>query len=80
VPYFSYIDSQTLYTRVQNYNAVIAAALKRQHVILVDIFSRWHELRQHPEYLSGDGFHPSTLGYAKLAELFYQTLKSSPLP
>ena len=80
VPYFSYIDSQTLYTRVQNYNAVIAAAVKRHHVILVDIFSRWHELRQHPEYISGDGFHPSTLGYTKLAELFYQTLKSSPAP
>ena len=34
-------------------------------------------LRRHPEYISGDGFHPSTLGYAKLAELFYQTLKSA---
>ena len=77
VPYFSYIDPQTLYARVQSYNAVIAAAVKRHHVILVDIFSRWHELRQHPEYISGDGFHPSTLGYAQLAGLFYQTLKGS---
>ena len=80
VPYFSYIDSQILYARVQSYNAVIAAAVKRHHVILIDLFSRWQELRQHPEYISGDGFHPSTLGYAKLAELFYQTLKSSPSP
>jgi acyl-CoA thioesterase I len=80
VPYFSYIDSQALYARVQDYNAVIAAAVKRHHVILIDLFSRWQELRQHPEYISGDGFHPSTLGYAKLAELFYQTLKSSPAP
>jgi lysophospholipase L1-like esterase len=77
VPYFSYIDSQTLYSQVQSYNAVIADAVKRHHVILVDIFSRWHDLRRHPEYISGDGFHPSTLGYAKLAELFYQTLKSA---
>ena len=77
VPYFSYIDPQTLYARVQSYNAVIAGAVKRHHVILVDIFSRWQELRQHPEYISGDGFHPSTLGYAKLAGLFYQTLKGT---
>jgi lysophospholipase L1-like esterase len=78
VPYFDYIDPQILYARVQSYNAIIAAAVKRHHVVLVDLFSRWPELRQHPEYISGDGFHPSTLGYAKLAGLFYQTIKSSP--
>ena len=77
LPYFNYIDPQELYTRVQDYNAVIAAAVKRHHVILVDLFSRWQELRDHPEYISGDGFHPSTLGYARLAALFYQILKSS---
>lgn len=77
VPYFDYIDPQILYARVQSYNAIIAAAVKRHHVVLVDLFSRWSELRQHPEYISGDGFHPSTLGYAKLAGLFYQTIKGT---
>lgn len=77
LPYFSYIDPQVLYTRVQSYNAIIAAAVKRHHILLVDLVSRWQELRDHPEYISSDGFHPSTLGYAKLAQLFYQALQSA---
>ncbi len=74
VPHFQIFDQQWLYAQVQAYNAVIAAAAKRHHIILVDIFQRWQTLREHPEYISSDGFHPSTLGYEKLAGLFYQTL------
>ena len=77
LPYFNYINPQELYLRVQSYNIVIAAAVKLHHVILVDLFDRWQELRDHPEYISSDGFHPSTLGYTKLAELFYKTLQSA---
>lgn len=77
VPYFGYINSQTLYAQVQSYNAIISAIVKRHHVILVDLFSLWRELRNHPEYISSDGFHPSTLGYSKLAGLFYKTLQST---
>jgi lysophospholipase L1-like esterase len=77
VPYFDYINPQILYAKVQSYNAIIDAAAQRHHVTLVDLFSRWKELRQHPEYISGDGFHPSTLGYAKLAGLFYQIIKGT---
>jgi len=32
-------------------------------------------IKNHPEYISRDGFHPNDLGYLQLAEVFYQTLR-----
>jgi len=66
-----------LYTQIQGYNTTIAAAVKRHHVISVDLYQQWHELRAHPEYISNDGLHPSTLGYTQIAELFYQALQGA---
>jgi len=31
--------------------------------------------KDHPEYISEDGLHPTTLGYARLADLFYRRYK-----
>jgi len=79
VPYFSNIpEPQTLFSQVQAYNAAIASVVKRHHVILVDIYQQWSQLRNHPEYISDDGLHPSTLGYSQIAALFYQALQSNP--
>jgi lysophospholipase L1-like esterase len=36
----------------------------------VNLYSRWREIAQHPEYLSADGFHPSSEGYQALADVF----------
>ncbi|GAC1383328.1 MAG: SGNH/GDSL hydrolase family protein [Ktedonobacteraceae bacterium] len=77
LPYFKTDDLQTLFTRIQNYNSTIASVVKRHHVVLVDLYRQWHELRDHPEYISNDGLHPSTLGYTRIAEIFYQTLQSA---
>jgi lysophospholipase L1-like esterase len=74
LPYFSAVDSQVLYTQIQDYNTAIASVVKRHHVILVDLYGEWHELHAHPEYISSDGLHPSTLGYTRIAQLFYQAL------
>ncbi len=75
LPYFQQrYNQQLLYQQVLAYNVIIAAAAQRHHVILIDLFDKWQILRQHPEYISSDGFHPSTLGYEQLANLFYQTL------
>lgn len=74
VPYFSAEDPQPLLARVQAYNASIASIVKRHHAILVDLYQQWHELRDHPEYISGDGLHPSTLGYSRIATIFHQVL------
>jgi len=33
------------------------------------------ELGAHPEYISGDGFHPSSAGYRRIADLVLDTLR-----
>jgi lysophospholipase L1-like esterase len=77
LPYFYSYDQQLLQAQVAAYNTAIASVVSRHHVILVDIYQRWQELSQHPEYISGDGLHPSQPGYARLAELFYEALQTA---
>jgi lysophospholipase L1-like esterase len=74
LPYFSANDQQLLFTQIQAYNSAIASIVKRHHAILVDLYRQWRELRNHPEYISNDGLHPSTPGYTQIALLFYQAL------
>ena len=59
---------------IQQWNAGIARQAARYHVTLVDLFSQGSELTAHPEYISGDGFHPSPAGYVQLANLFWQAI------
>lgn len=58
------------------YNAAIASAVSSYHATLVDLSGQGYNLRAHPEYLSDDGLHPSDIGYLKLAQLFYQALRT----
>ena len=57
---------------IEHWNAGIATLAARYGVQLVDLFGQQSQLTAHPEYISGDGFHPSALGYAELAKLFWQ--------
>ncbi len=59
------------------YNAAIASAVSSHHAALVNLAGQGYNLRTHPEYLSGDGLHPSDIGYLKLAQLFYQALRTA---
>lgn len=77
LPYFSNQDPTVLTAKVTAFNTAISAISARHHVILVDIYQHLKELSTHPEYVSGDGLHPSTLGYERIAELFYQALQSA---
>lgn len=76
LPHFQSWNQQALLAQISAYNAAIAAVTQRHHVLLVDLYQRWQELATHPEYISDDGFHPSTLGYARLAQIFYSVLQS----
>ena len=60
---------------IQQWNAGIAATATSYGVVLVDLFSQGSRLTAHPEYVSGDGFHPSAAGYAQLAKLFWQAIE-----
>jgi acyl-CoA thioesterase I len=53
------------------WNAGIEATVRQHETTLVDLRVIWREVRDHPEYISSDGFHPSTAGYRRLAEVFY---------
>ncbi len=77
LPYFGNQDPASLTTKVTAFNTAISTISTRHHVILVDLYQHLKELSTHPEYISSDGLHPSTLGYARIAEFFYQTLQSA---
>lgn len=51
------------------WNAIINPIVAKHHAVLVNLFVS--DLASHPEYVSSDGFHPSSLGYARLADLFW---------
>jgi acyl-CoA thioesterase I len=60
---------------IAQWNAGIAALAVHYDVTVVDLFGQNSQLTSHPEYISGDGFHPSALGYARLANLFWQAIQ-----
>ena len=72
------IDPRPLKAEVDRWNQVIADTVARHGATLVDLYSTWQEVAQHPEYLSADGFHPSSEGYQALADLFGQVVDGRP--
>ena len=70
-------DPGPLQAEVSRWNTVIADTAARHGAVLVDLFGRWQEVADHPEYVSQDGFHPSTEGYQRLADLFAETLQET---
>jgi len=69
-PMYARSDAATLRAGLARWNAAIADVAARHGARVVDLFARWQELAEHPEYVSADGFHPSSEGHARLAELF----------
>ncbi|MFL5693495.1 MAG: SGNH/GDSL hydrolase family protein, partial [Ktedonobacteraceae bacterium] len=60
--------------QIQHWNAGIATVARQYNVTLVDLYSHGSQLTAHPEYISGDGFHPSPSGYVQLANIFWQAI------
>jgi lysophospholipase L1-like esterase len=79
LPAFKDRDPVALGELVTEWNAAIAATVQANGGTLVDLYDGWSELRQHPEYVSRDGFHPSTRGYRRLAELFWTAMQQGGL-
>ena len=59
---------------IERWDAGIAQQAARYGVTLVDLLQRGSEITAHPEYISGDGFHPSPAGYSQLANVFWQAI------
>ncbi|GCE14273.1 SGNH/GDSL hydrolase family protein [Tengunoibacter tsumagoiensis] len=62
---------------IQRWNAKISTIAKNYNVIVVDLFSKDSQLTAHPEYISGDGFHPSPAGYVQLANFFWNAIQAN---
>ena len=69
--------AQKMRTRaaISEWNAGIAQLATRYDTVVVDLFRLGSQLTAHPEYVSGDGFHPSSSGYAQLANYFWLAIK-----
>jgi lysophospholipase L1-like esterase len=72
LPRFKHSNVQALKATISSYNKAIATAVQKNHAVLVDLYQQERTLADHPEYISSDGFHPNALGYAQVAEIFYQ--------
>lgn len=77
LPYFASYNQQDLQHVIEIYNQTIAQEAQQHHAILVNMSQQNYNLRDHPEYISNDGLHPTDLGYSQIAELFYKTLQQS---
>jgi acyl-CoA thioesterase I len=77
LPYFISYNQQLLHQQIEQYNATIVHETQQYHTFLVDLSQQNYNLKDHPEYISNDGLHPTDLGYLQLAELFYKTLQQS---
>ncbi len=75
LPVFRSVDQAVLDAEVRTWNAAIADSAARHGVVLVDLYARWPELAAHPEYISGDGFHPSSAGYERIAALVLDAIQ-----
>jgi lysophospholipase L1-like esterase len=70
------LDANQVRAEVDRWNSVIAQTTARHGDTLVDLYAHWQEISQHPEYVSSDGFHPSSDGYLALADAFTEALQA----
>src|SRR3989475_12044636 len=61
---------QAVAAAVAGYNAAISDAAPKEGATLVDLNLNAAQIAQHPEWISADGFHPSSQGYAVIAKQF----------
>ncbi len=72
---FNKQQKATILATIQRWNAGIASIASRYNVGVVNLMAQASLLTSHPEYISGDGFHPSAAGYVQLANLFWQSIE-----
>lgn len=73
--FFAGYDQTALQVTISHWNAAIAQAVAATGASLVDLYAGWNELAAHPEYIAGDGLHPSTEGAKRLAAVFFSQIR-----
>jgi acyl-CoA thioesterase-1 len=61
---------------VANIPGAIAAVAERHGAVVVDLYPYGAELASRPELVAVDGFHPSSHGYRRLAEVMWAAIES----
>ena len=61
---------------VDEYNVSIARVVQSEGAVLVDLHAQGEVPDLHPDWVSADGFHPSTAGYAAVAGAFVDDYRS----
>ena len=62
--------------RIEVFNRHLEATAARHGFVLVDLFAQTRAaLREHPEYFSNDGFHPSDAGYEAWTEGIWPSVR-----
>jgi len=63
--------------RIILFNRELEEIARRHGVVMFDVFTiTSKQLAEHPEYFSGDGFHPSDQGYELWAQQMWPTIAS----
>jgi acyl-CoA thioesterase I len=78
LPRLSGVSPTELGAQIARWNQAIAGVCAAHGAHVVDLYTDWSELAAHPEYVSADGFHPSTLGAKRLAEIFAAAILQTP--
>jgi acyl-CoA thioesterase I len=61
-------------TEIKRWNVGIATVAAHYRITIVDLFNSGSQITAHPEYISYDGFHPSSAGYTQLTGLFWNAI------
>jgi acyl-CoA thioesterase I len=77
VPAFGTAEPDALDALVRDWNRAIIEVADRYGAHVVDLYGASLELDDHPEYLSDDGFHPSTAGFRRIAEIVLDSIDGS---
>ncbi len=77
LPAFQHDTTPLAVVQQQNisWNNAIAAVVQQNNDHLVNLYAL--DLANHQNYIFSDGFHPSTLGYQALANLFWAVITAS---
>ncbi len=67
-------DRAELARRLAEYNRAIERQVAGHGVSLVHLAGHNLDLTGHPEFVANDGYHPSTQGHGRIAQLFWEAI------
>lgn len=77
LPAFSSRPPEALNGDVGRWNDEIARVTAASGARLVDIYSAWTAPKDRGDLVSSDGLHPTTAGYQRIADLFWQSMRAA---